>query len=80
MDCNKEKKITLERIAAWSKGAQKDVEYITKVFENTFQENLEECSLSDSIFYVGDELSQLESTLDSLTDYINDAKKELTIL
>ena len=79
MDCNKDKKITLERIAAWSKGAQKDVEYITKVFENTFQENLEECSLSDSIFYVGDELSQLESTLDSLTDYINDAKKELTI-
>ena len=79
MDCNKEKKITLERIAAWRKGAQKDVEYITKVFENTFQENLEEYSLSDSIFYVGDELSQLESTLDSLTDYINDAKKELTI-
>ena len=74
-----EKLKALDRIEAWVKGAQKDVEYITKVFENTFQENMEECSISDSIFYVGDELSQLESTLDSLTDYINDAKKELTI-
>ena len=76
---NKEKLTALSRIEAWAKGAQKDVEHMTKVFENTFQENLEECSIFDSIFYVGDEFSQLESSLDSLTDYINDAKKELTI-
>lgn len=76
---NNEKLTAFDRIEAWVKGAQKDVEYITKVFENTFQENMEEGSISDSIFYVGEELSQLESTLDSLTDYIIDAKKELTI-
>ena len=38
-----EKLKTLERIEAWVKGAQKDVEYIIKVFENTFHEKLGDC-------------------------------------
>ena len=76
MDNDKEKLMTLERLSAWCNGAQKEVEYIIRTFERTFQQELEDWE--DNIEYTLDSLHDLDSTLDCIIDYIAEAKKELT--
>lgn len=37
MDNDKEKLMALERLSSWCNGVQKDVDYIVRTFERTFQ-------------------------------------------
>lgn len=86
MECDKEKLMTLYRLDAWVKGAQKDIEYITEVFERTFQKDLDNykhwCdynALYESIEDTQDHLNDLDTSLTDLSDSIIEAIKEMNI-
>ena len=76
MDNDKEKLMVLKRLSSWCNGVQKDVDYIVRTFERTFQQELKDWE--DNIEYTLDSLQDLDSTLDCIIDYIAEAKKELT--
>lgn len=74
----KDKLETLNSVKTWVKEVQKDTSRLKKNFERTFQKELHNWQNHPDISNVIDDIVDLESTIDSLNFYVNDAIDNLT--
>ena len=72
---NVDEKKTISHIENWVKIAREDIEVMRLDFESTLHRELENRSLDEEVaFNILDNLSALDSTIDSLTDNVSKAK------
>ena len=72
---NVDEKKTISHIENWVKIAREDIEVMRLDFESTLHRELENWSLDEEVaFNILDNLSALDSTIDSLTDNVSKAK------
>lgn len=72
---NVDEKKTITHIENWVKTAGEEIEVMRRDFVSTLQRELENWSLDEEVaFNILDDLSTLDSTIDSLTDNVSKAK------
>jgi hypothetical protein len=72
---NVDEKKTITHIENWVKTAGEEIEVMRRDFVSTLQRELENWSLDEEVaFNILDNLSALDSTIDSLTDNVSKAK------
>ena len=72
---NVDEKKTISHIENWVKIAREEIEVMRLDFESTLQRELEDWTLDEEVaFNILDNLRDLDSTIDNLSDYVSKAK------